>query len=254
MMRCEHCVAALDSYVDDELLPDERRDIEEHLAACAGCARERDSITRVHATLSEGLVRYQAPDVLKARIRGALLQVEPVTQPAPTPRAYSRWRLAAAAVLIAAASSAITLGVVRSSAMVNANATDRQVLASHLRSLQPGHLTDVVSTNQHNVKPWFNGRVDLSPPVPDLAAKQFELVGGRVDYVAGRAVAVVIYRRRLHVISAYSWPSDGDTPPSATTRSGFHLVHWRHDGLEHWVVSDLNPAELNDFVADYRTF
>jgi anti-sigma factor RsiW len=156
--------------------------------------------------------------------------------------------MAAAGVLIAALSSIATFAVMRAPAN---SASEEQVLASHVRSLMPGHLTDVVSTDQHNVKPWFNGKVDLSPPVPDLAANGFVLAGGRVDYVGGRAVAVVVYTRRQHVINVYSWPSAGDAPPRAATRNGFHLVRWRHDGLEHWAVSDLNAGELNELVTAY---
>jgi anti-sigma factor RsiW len=116
----------------------------------------------------------------------------------------------------------------------------------------PGHLTDVVSTNQHNVKPWFNGRVDMSPSVPGLDSAGFPLVGGRTDYVRGRAVPVVVYARRQHMINVYAWPEAGSaSKPRASTRNGYHFVTWRGDGVEYWAVSDLNTKELDEFVAAF---
>jgi anti-sigma factor RsiW len=124
------------------------------------------------------------------------------------------------------------------------------IITSHVRSLMAGHLTDVVSNNTHNVKPWFNGKVDLSPTVPKLDSIGFPLVGGRIDYVEGHAVAAVVYTRRQHVINVYSWSRRGpNTDPVAVAGDkGYHLVEWRRDGIEQWAVSDLNTAELMDFA------
>jgi anti-sigma factor RsiW len=115
----------------------------------------------------------------------------------------------------------------------------------------PAHLTDVASNDQHNVKPWFNGRLDFSPSVPRLEDAGFPLLGGRLDYVRGRPVAVVVYGRRQHVINVFSWPAEtgGDVDRTLTTSHGYNLLHWRRGGTEHWVVSDLNAAELQQFVA-----
>jgi anti-sigma factor RsiW len=134
----------------------------------------------------------------------------------------------------------------------NATVAD-DLLPSHLRSLQPGHLTDVVSTNQHNVKPWFNGRVDVSPAVPNFDSLGFPLVGGRTDYVRGRAVPVIVYARRQHMINVYVWPSADETssPPRPSSRNGYHFVTWRASGLEYHAVSDLNAAELDSFAVAY---
>jgi anti-sigma factor RsiW len=113
----------------------------------------------------------------------------------------------------------------------------------------PAHLTDVASNDQHNVKPWFNGRLDFSPSVPRLEDAGFPLLGGRLDYVRGRPVAAVVYGRRQHVINVFSWPADasGDAPRTLSTSHGYNLLHWRTDGVEHWVVSDLNATELKQF-------
>jgi anti-sigma factor RsiW len=114
-------------------------------------------------------------------------------------------------------------------------------------------VTDVVSTDQHNVKPWFNGRVDLSPSVPNLSAAGFPLVGGRTDYVGGRAVPVIVYARRQHMINVYAWAArDGNASGrTESTRNGYHFVRWRSEGVEYWAVSDLNAGELAAFVAAF---
>ena len=241
---------SLGARLDGELTPDEERDIDRHVATCEDCARELATLTETHRLLSENLMRHRAPDVLKARIRGAIVDAStprPVARSAPT-----WWRQAAAAIVIAVASSAVTMvGMNRAS---GARATD-ELLSSHVRSLQPGHLTDVVSTNQHQVKPWFNGRVDVSPAVPNLDSLGFPLIGGRTDYVAGRAVPVVVYGRRQHMINVYAWPSASSSEssqPNESSRQGYHFVRWTSGGLDYSAISDLNAAELRSFVSSFR--
>src|SRR5262249_49650898 len=204
-------------------------------------------LTETSSLLRDGLVRHTAPDVLKARLRSALAQSPPLDMPRPV-RGPSWIVLAAAGLVIAVASSTTTLVVARRQ---SEPAPASEVLASHLRSLMPGHLTDVASTNQHNVKPWFNGRVDFAPAVPDLDTLGFPLLGGRLDYVGDRPVAVVVYGRREHKISVYSWPADpgpSARAPVENNERGYHLMTWRSDGLVYWAVSDLNPRELGKFV------
>ena len=251
-MQCNQCRDALDARLDGELTPDEARDVDQHLATCATCAREYATLRETHRVLSENLMRYAAPDVLKARIRGALTAAAaaPVTA-RPTRAMPAWWRQVAAGVVIAVVSSALTFTAVGRSVRNNA-ATD-ELLASHLRSLMPGHLTDVVSTEHHTVKPWFNGRADVSPSVPNLDAAGFPLIGGRTDYVRGRVVPVVVYARRQHMINVYAWPSPdpGASPPNDVTRNGYHFVAWRNGGVDYRAVSDLNAAELHTFVATF---
>ena len=241
---------SLGARLDGELTPDEEQELDRHVATCDACARELATLTETHRLLSENLMRHRAPDVLKARIRGAIVD-------ASAPRAATRsaptwWRQAAAAIVIAVASSAVTM--VGMNRAASGRATD-ELLSSHVRSLQPGHLTDVVSTNQHQVKPWFNGRVDVSPAVPNLDSLGFPLIGGRTDYVSGRAVPVVVYGRRQHMINVYAWPSSSaaeTSTPNEASRQGYHFVRWTSGGLDYSAISDLNAAELRTFVASFR--
>ena len=251
-MRCADCRESLNALVDGEIAGAEATDVREHLAECVECRREHEALVDTSSLLREGLVRHAAPDVLKARLRSALAQSPPFSAPVPV-RGRSWITLAAAGIAIAMASSGITLAVARRAPQ---STPGTEVLAGHLRSLMPGHLTDVASTNQHNVKPWFNGRVDFSPAVPDLDSAGFPLIGGRLDYVGGRPVAAVVYGRRQHMISVYSWPAAGaaaDRVPAASDVRGYHLMTWTSEGLTYWAASDLNPQELAQFVRAFTT-
>ena len=288
-MSCATTRELLSGYVDGELPPDQAEEVAGHLASCATCAREYEATLETVRHLHERLARYSAPDVLRARIHEAIrkegsgaaaeqsveelperitdesLEPHPEQHPERNPprrrtlRAgrvpllrrewRASWRaLAAAAILIAALGSGLTL--LLPGRRPAEPAVAEEVLTSHIRSLMPDHLTDVRSSDQHNVKPWFNGRLDFSPTVPRLDSAGFPLLGGRLDYVHGRPVAVVVYGRRQHVINVFSWPaeSDGDASQSLETRHGYNVLNWRRGGVEYWVASDLNVQELEHFA------
>jgi anti-sigma factor RsiW len=130
----------------------------------------------------------------------------------------------------------------------------QQIVGGHIRALQPGHLEDVASSDQHTVKPWFDGRIDFAPPVKDLAADRFPLRGGRLDYVGGRPVAALVYQRDKHLIDLYVWPAAGDSAhlPTSSQRQGYNVVHWAQDGMNLWAVSDLEAGQLREFAEDWR--
>jgi anti-sigma factor RsiW len=247
-MQCAECREALDAFLDDELTAEQRERVSNHASECAECALALDEIGTTSRRIQEGLVHHPAPDVLKARIRAAI--AERATS-APARDRLGWLRLAAAGVLIAALSSAGTLLAVHRAPADNPVAA--AVLESHVRSLLPGHLLDVASNDQHNVKPWFDGRIDLSPPVPRLDSAGFRLVGGRLDYVASHPAAVVVYARRQHLVNVYSWAEPGANSAPATSAShGYNLMDWHNGGVEFWAVSDLNVGELSQLVALLR--
>jgi anti-sigma factor (TIGR02949 family) len=237
----------LDAYVDGELAPGEAQELEAHLQECGECARLHDARMALSNAIREQVPAWRAPDELRKRVQSALHEAAG----ARTPHAWARtlplaWRsLALAASLAAVAVGSWRFALDRA----RGNALADQVLASHVRALMPGHLTDVASSDQHTVKPWFNGKLDFSPPVYDFAGRGFPLIGGRLDYVGSRPVATLVYARRQHVIDVFLWPAAQETTGGPTvTRQGYHLLTWTTQQYVYWVASDLEASELRDFA------
>src|SRR5215212_3381121 len=248
-MTCDR-IELLSAFVDGELLPGEAAEVEKHFQSCAECTAAHSALVNTSSRIKASLMRYQAPDVLKSRILAGLNEQADDVPAQDRPRAPRRfvWSTIAAAAAIAIVSSASTIAVMHRRGADSSVANE--VLTSHIRSLMPGHLTDVASNDQHNVKPWFNGRVDVSPDVPRLDSLGYPLLGGRVDYIGGRRVATVVYGRRQHVINVFEWPAstDAELQPTASRANGYNLIRMRHNGIELWTVSDLNLAELRGFL------
>jgi anti-sigma factor RsiW len=166
------------------------------------------------------------------------------------PRLSPSWRVGALAASLVAA---LVLGYAWGAARTRANALFEEAVAQHVRSLQEHHLTDVASTDQHTVKPWFAGRVDFSPPVVDLAAAGFPLIGGRLDLLGGRPAAALVYGRRQHVVNLFLWPAGAAPIATRDYQShGFNATSWSEGDLGCLAVSEIPASELAGFVATFR--
>jgi len=242
--------AQLDAYLDGELATIDARELEAHLAQCPECARFRQERLELRAAITARVPVFPAPDALRERVRTAVRAASRARAPGRL-GAPALWRsLALAASLAVVALGSWRLGVRRAAGETLAD----DVLTSHIRSLMPGHLTDVLSSDQHTVKPWFNGRLDYSPPVYDFSGRGYPLLGGRLDYVDGRSVAALVYGRRQHLINVFLWPVARRPAAAAASRThqGYHLVHWTTADYTYWVVSDLGLPELGDFAGLLR--
>ena len=239
-MTCDEAEILLHALLDGELDAGHAREVEEHIASCPRCAAELRAFRTMHEAVSEANLRYAAPPALRRRIEAAL----------PQQRVTSRRSLLQGFALGSAVSALAATGLV---AIVLHNDDEQRILAevvsAHLRSLQAGHLTDVVSSDQHTVKPWFNGKLDVAPPVIDLTAQGFALVGGRLDSIDARALGAVVYRRRSHVINLFVGQATGadHRAPRTETVQGFNIKRWSGRGLNYWAVSDLGTDELAEF-------
>ena len=246
MTACEDRRLQLHALIDGELDAVNAVAIEAHVATCAGCAEELRRLAAIRDGVRASGVRYGAPQALRRRIEAQL--ATHTTRPGHALPARGRrgigWLAGGAGAAIAAC---LTLMVA-----VPQLATTRledQLVASHVRSLLAGHLTDVATSDQHVVKPWFNGRIDFAPPVMELADQGFPLAGGRLDYVDGRVVPAIVYHRRLHTINLFVRPAGRFSSLTGVVahRDGYSLVRWTQGGLEFWAVSDIGADDLQLF-------
>ena len=253
-MKCASVRELIESYLDDELDPGVRVEIQDHLTSCSSCSQTHERLRELQKDVRAQAPYYDSPASLERRIHNALAQaskrespIRNATGPSPT----WRWIAVAASVLLAV-SLALNLRLFRSTH------DDRDIMAqnlvsSHVRSLIGTHLLDVPSSDQHSVKPWFNGKLDFAPDVKDLAGQGFPLVGGRIDYMADQPVAALIYKRRQHVINLFVWPSRSSVNNAEElSRNGYNLIHWDKAGMNYWAVSDLSLSELLQFRTLYK--
>jgi anti-sigma factor RsiW len=260
-MDHEQTLDLLPAYLDQELSLSETRDFEHHLEQCAACRQVYEQHRAVSAQLRQAALRIDAPPDLLPRIEAAL-PGRPASREALNQR-LKRWlgsilpaRSTVWSPLGAVAVSLAVLGLSVNIYLKVPTAEQRltqELVDDHVRSLQSNHLFDVISTDKHTVKPWFNGKIDFAPPVIDLAQQGYPLVGGRLDFLNGRAVAVMVYRYKLHPINLYVWPgNDAGASAKIFEQRGYHLAHWSTGGMNYWAITDAGAQELGGFTASLR--
>ena len=244
-MSCETLSDKLTGYLDREL--DERAagDVEAHLRQCVTCSARLERERRLRAAVQAHLKPLRAPERLRSNVRAMLRAQVKRSQRRQT--WLPTWAASAAALILGVAGGwqLATWRAPRGDGPDLAT----EVVASHVRSLQGTHLTDVASSEHHTVKPWFAGKLDFSPPVPDFTTAGFPLIGGRLDYLGERQVAALVYGRRQHVINLFVWPSrDANALPAAASHRGYHVMNGAAGGMTYWAISDLNETELSQFA------
>jgi len=246
-MTCDEAEILLHALIDGELDAGNTRAVEDHIAGCPRCAAQLRDYREMSKMIAGADVRYKAPLELRRRIEASLPQQAQV----PSRRAVLRGFAMGSAVSALAATGLVAI-VLRSDDEARIQS---EVVSAHLRSLQAGHLTDVISTDQHTVKPWFNGKLDVAPPVIDLTAQGFTLIGGRLDYVDARPIGAIVYRRRAHVINLFVAQTASTERRAAKTETlqGFNIRRWSDRGLNYWAVSDLAADELAEFGEKFET-
>lgn len=241
-MECRAASDLIHRYIDGEVNPMTAAEIDRHVAGCGTCQPLYDRYRALQRVVRRSAARYTAPPILIERI-GAALDAAPV----PSQPARRQWRamaLAASLFLTAGLSSTVTWIATNTG---NPPDLTREIVASHIRSMMVDHLTDVTSSDQHTVKPWFDGRVDVAPPVRDFIDLGFPLVGGRLDYLGGRPVAALVYRHGRHIINLFVWPIREAKPGGVAKIQGYNLRHWDEGAVAYWAVSDLNDDDLAVF-------
>jgi len=249
-MTCDEAKILLHALIDGELDAGHASEVEAHIAGCASCTAELAAYRTMREAIASADLRYTAPASLRQRLDAALPKAAPAPAPSSVTPLASRRSVLRGFAMGSAVSALAATGLV---AIVLRNddqqLIESEIVSAHLRSLQPGHLIDVVSTDQHTVKPWFNGKLDVSPPVIDLTAQGFTLIGGRLDYVDARAIGAVVYKRRAHIINLFvaQTSNTAHRPAKIETVQGFNIRRWSDRGLNYWAVSDIGADELAEF-------
>jgi len=241
-MNCTLDRHLLEGYLDGELGFERTLEVEAHLASCRACDSDVQSWKDVRGVLQRSDLYHRAPASLEEKIRG----LAPRENRGERFSWFHRWIWAGGGAAFATAALLVTFVLSRP----ETPSAEPEVVTSHIRSLMANHLIDVISTDQHTVKPWFDGKIDFAPPVQNLAAEGYPLAGGRLDYLENRTVAVLVYHRALHVINLYVWPAadNGVSPVHMQTVQGYNVLSWKKNGFEFRAVSDLNTGELGDFA------
>ena len=245
-MSCDYTRTVLHGYLDGELDAARAAEFERHLENCRECENSLTAAEALRAALQRSSLYESAPISLRTKIRAGL----DAATASESPRIPAwRWLAVAASILVVAAISWYAWPRFQNSAS-SAPFTAAELIDAHVRSLQPGHLTDVASTDQHTVKPWFDGKLAFVPPVKDFSDEGFPLIGGRLDVLGGQNVAALVYSRRKHIINVFVLPTrEPDTPIHPPgLRQGYQWFHWRHQGMEYCAISDLTASDLHELA------
>jgi anti-sigma factor RsiW len=240
----------IEGYLDEELGSDLRAEVQDHIAHCHTCSETYTRIQQQKVDIRAMAPSYTAPESLQHSVRNAV-RLDAEREVATHNRHVNwRWLAIAASVLLLVSMAWNVTRLLRGPAGNDLLA--QNIMSSHVRSLIGTHLLDVPSSDQHTVKPWFNGKLDFSPQVKDLVSQGFPLIGGRIEYLSDRAVAALVYRRRQHVINLFTWPAASSAGNmSEWSRNGYNLVHWTDSGMTYWAVSDIPAVELQQFKSLY---
>jgi anti-sigma factor RsiW len=241
----------IEAYLDEELDSGRVSSIEEHLCGCRSCSEAYSRFRAQKANIRSIAPYYTAPPQLQQAVRKALRQAAADdAQPAGGSPTW-RWLAIAATVLLAVSVSWIMRPSSRPTP--EADPLAENIVSDHIRSLIGTHLLDVPSSDQHTVKPWFNGKLDFSPEVKDFASQGFPLIGGRLEYLMDRPVAALVYKRRQHVINVFTWPAASTAKTERPfARNGYVALHWNHGSMTFWAVSDISSMELSQFESLYE--
>jgi anti-sigma factor RsiW len=243
-VTCQEVRDLINAYADGELDLVRSLEIEQHLQGCSGCSQIYRNLQTLKGSLAGSALYYRSPAGLQESIQAAVRKSSGTVQ-FLRPPLWTWAAVAAALVLVVLGAWGIAQLLSTSS---QSNPLEQEVLASHVRSLMAGHLTDVASTDKHTVKPWFDGKLDFSPSVVDLSEQGFPLIGGRLDYLDGRPVAALVYQRNKHSINLFEWPSSGQSGTGTSTLQGYNIIQWTKGGMTYWAVSDVTPGDLQAFV------
>jgi mycothiol system anti-sigma-R factor len=245
---CDYLNDRLHGYLDDELDAAGAAEFERHLGACPDCCAALSEERELRSALANARLYERAPASLRNSILARMGPTNAANGRAVAPAANWKWLAIAALLLLAVTSSTLGWNWLRN----RGGAPEFAVAAvdAHLRSLQQGHLADVPSTDQHTVKPWFDGRVDFAPKVADFSAEGFPLIGGRLDVVNGKTVAALVYGRRKHIVNVFVG-QQGSTPRQSGSGElqGYHWLAWQASGFEYVAVSDAAAADLDELRA-----
>jgi len=247
-MTCQESVRLLPGYFDSELDLVHTLEIEDHLRTCAACTSTLEADRALRTTIARSRLRFSAPPNVARNVRATIADSFPQEKSASKNWSWN-WAFAAtAAALIFCA--VLTWKLLPAGTPNTSASISDEAIADHIRALMPGHLSDVESTDQHTVKPWFDGKLDFAPPVENFAAQGFPLIGGRLDYLDHHPTAALVYQRRKHFISVFLLPatSERDRAESQTTQRGYNVISWTRNAMNYWLVSDLNPVELEELA------